>query len=62
MILSESDINQRIGRFSINENEGFRIVNGYGLGFGNEVLAGALSQLKVEHKPIDGYLFMRPFL
>ena len=42
-------------------HEGFRIVNGYGLGFGNEVLAGALSQLKADHKPIDGNLFMRPF-
>lgn len=42
-------------------HEGFRIVNGYGLGFGNEVLAGALSQLEIEHKPVDGNLFMRPF-
>lgn len=42
-------------------HEGFRIVNGYGLGFGNEVLTGALSQLKADHKPIDGNLFMRPF-
>ncbi len=42
-------------------HEGFRIVNGYGLGFGNEVLAGALFQLKEEHKSIDGNLFMRPF-
>ena len=40
---------------------GFRIVNGYGLGLGNEVLAGALTALADMHKPIDGNLFIRPF-
>ena len=40
---------------------GFRIVNGYGLGFGNEVLAGAITELNDEHKPVDGNLIMKPF-
>lgn len=41
--------------------DGFRIVNGYGLGLGNEVIAGALLELKKQHKPIDGNLTIRPF-
>lgn len=40
---------------------GFRIVNGYGLGFGNEVLSGAMEELNDEHKPVDGNLIMKPF-
>ena len=40
---------------------GFRIVNGYGLGLGNEVIAGALLELKKLHKPVDGNLTIRPF-
>lgn len=40
---------------------GFRIVNGYGLGFGNEVIAGATIQLNEEHKPMDGNLIICPF-
>lgn len=40
---------------------GFRIVNGYGLGLGNEVIAGALLELKKQHKPVDGNLTIRPF-
>ena len=40
---------------------GFRIVNGYGLGFGNEVLAGAMEELNDEHRPVDGNLIMKPF-
>lgn len=40
---------------------GFRIVNGYGLGLGNEVIAGALLELKKQHKPVDGNLIIRPF-
>ena len=39
---------------------GFRIVNGYGLGFGNEVLAGAMEELNDEHRPVDGNLIMPP--
>lgn len=39
----------------------FRIVTGYGLGLGNEVIAGAIGQLNKEHKPIDGNLFIFPF-
>jgi len=40
---------------------GFRIVNGYGLGLGNEVIAGALQELNKQHKPVDGNLTIRPF-
>ena len=40
---------------------GFRIVNGYGLGFGNEVLAGAVEELNDEHRPVDGNLIVKPF-
>ena len=40
---------------------GFRIVNGYGLGLGNEIIAGALLELKKQHKPVDGNLTIRPF-
>lgn len=40
---------------------GFRIVNGYGLGLGNEVISGALLELNKEHKPVDGNLTIRPF-
>lgn len=42
-------------------HEGLRIVNGYGLGFGNEVIAGAMSQLDKEKRHIDGNLIIRPF-
>lgn len=41
--------------------ERFRIVNGYGLGFGNEVLAGAIGELQKEHRSIDGNLIICPF-
>ena len=41
--------------------KGFRIVNGYGLGFGNEVISGAIQALNSLHKPIDGNLIIRPF-
>ncbi len=58
----ESQVREFVRKLSASiVHEGFRIVNGYGLGFGNEVLAGAISQLNEEHKPIDGNLFMRPF-
>ncbi len=58
----ESQVREFVRKLSASIiHEGFRIVNGYGLGFGNEVLAGAISQLNREHKPIDGNLFMRPF-
>ena len=40
---------------------GYRIVNGYGLGLGNEVIAGALQELDRLHKPVDGNLIIRPF-
>lgn len=40
---------------------GFRIVTGYGLGLGNEVISGAIEQLNKEHKPIDGNLIVFPF-
>lgn len=40
---------------------GYRIVTGYGLGLGNEVIAGAIGQLNKEHKTIDGNLFIFPF-
>lgn len=42
-------------------HHGFRIVTGYGLGLGNEVIAGAIEQLNKEHKPVDGNLIIRPF-
>ncbi len=58
----ESQVREFVRKLSASIiHEGFRIVNGYGLGFGNEVLAGAISQLNEKHKPIDGNLFMRPF-
>jgi hypothetical protein len=40
---------------------GFRIVNGYGLGLGNEVIAGALQELNTLHKPVENNLIIRPF-
>lgn len=40
---------------------GFRIVNGYGLGLGNEVIAGALQELNRLHKPVENNLIIRPF-
>ncbi len=40
---------------------GYRIVNGYGLGMGNEVIDGALRALNELRKPIDGNLIIRPF-
>lgn len=42
-------------------HHGYRIVTGYGLGLGNEVIAGAVEQLNAEHKPVDGNLIIRPF-
>ena len=42
-------------------SNGYRIVSGYGLGLGNEVLAGAISELNKLHKPMDGNLIIRPF-
>ena len=42
-------------------HEGFRIVNGYGLGFGNEVVAGAMSALAEDKKPLESNLIIRPF-
>lgn len=42
-------------------HNGFRIVNGYGLGFGNEVVAGATMQLQLEHRPMDGNIIISPF-
>ena len=42
-------------------HEGFRIVNGYGLGFGNEVVAGAMGELAKDKKPLEGNLIIRPF-
>lgn len=40
---------------------GLRIVNGYGLGFGNEVIAGVMGELAKENKPLSGRLIIRPF-
>lgn len=40
---------------------GFKIVNGYGLGFGNEVVAGAAMELGIEDKPFDKYVKIFPF-
>ena len=39
----------------------FRIVNGYGLGFGNEVVAGAMEAINDMHKTVDGNLTILPF-
>ena len=40
---------------------GYRIVNGYGLGFGNEVIAGAMEAINKFHKTVDGNLTILPF-
>jgi len=40
---------------------GYRIVTGYGLGIGNEIINGAVSELNKMHKPIDGNLIVHPF-
>lgn len=40
---------------------GYRIVNGYGLGFGNEVIAGAMQAINDMHLSVDGTLDIRPF-
>ena len=42
-------------------SSGRRIVTGYGLGIGNDVISGAISQLNKEGKPIDGNLVIYPF-
>lgn len=56
------DVNTFIRNLSASlVHEGFRIVNGYGLGFGNEVVAGAMSQLENEKRHIEGNLIIRPF-
>lgn len=39
----------------------YRIVNGYGLGFGNEVLNGATLQIRNEHKSFDEFMKIMPF-
>lgn len=59
---SESDFKEFVSKLSADLiRNGFRIVNGYGLGLGNEVIAGALQKLKDLHKPVDGNLIIRPF-
>jgi hypothetical protein len=59
---SELDFKEFISKLSADLiRNGFRIVNGYGLGLGNEVIAGALQELKDLHKPVDGNLIIRPF-
>ena len=58
----EDDVKTFISNLSASIiNKGFRIVNGYGLGFGNEVISGAIQALNLLHKPIDGNLIIRPF-
>ena len=42
-------------------SKGFRIVTGYGLGIGNEVVDGAVTQLNKEHRSMDQNLFAHPF-
>ncbi|MBP7359775.1 MAG: SIR2 family protein [Prevotella sp.] len=42
-------------------SKGKRIVTGFGLGIGNDVISGAISQLNKEGKPIDGNLVIYPF-
>lgn len=39
----------------------YRIVNGYGVGFGNEVIAGAMEAINDMHKSVDGNLTILPF-
>lgn len=39
----------------------FRIVNGYGLGFGDEVLTGAAQQIQNDHKTFDENIKIMPF-
>lgn len=39
----------------------YRIVNGYGLGFGAEVLNGATIQIRTEHKSFDEFMKVMPF-
>lgn len=39
----------------------FRIVNGYGLGFGDEVLTGAAQQIQKDHKTFEENLKIMPF-
>lgn len=59
---SESDFKEFISKLSADLiRNSFRIVNGYGLGLGNEVIAGALQELKDLHKPVDGNLIICPF-
>lgn len=59
---SEMEFKQFISDLSYDIiKNGFRIVNGYGLGLGNEVLAGAMTALADMHKPVDGNLTVRPF-
>lgn len=59
---SESEFKGFISKLSADLiRNNFRIVNGYGLGLGNEVIAGALQKLKDLHKPVDGNLIIRPF-
>lgn len=41
--------------------EGYRIVSGYGLGIGNEVIDGAITQLNHDHRQIDNNLIVHPF-
>ena len=58
----ESEFKEFIAKLSSDLiRNGFRIVNGYGLGIGNEVVAGAVQELKDMHKPVDGNLIVRPF-
>lgn len=60
--LKKEDVNTFIRNLSAALiHEGFRLVNGYGLGFGNEVIAGALGQLQNDNKAVDGNLLICPF-
>ena len=59
---NKDDVNTFIRNLSASLiHEGFRIVNGYGLGFGNEVVAGAMSALAEDKKPLESNLIIRPF-
>lgn len=59
---SEADFKDFLRKLSYDLiKHNYRIVNGYGLGFGNEVIAGAMEAINDMRKPVDGNLTILPF-
>jgi hypothetical protein len=59
---SEKEVKEFVKKLSarlIRDN--FRIVNGYGLGFGDEVLTGAAQQIQNDHKTFEENIKIMPF-